>query len=255
MNRIGKGNNMRKYLASIFLIIICLISTNVYAECSYAEIVEVNRDASYVTAGYAYAYDEKGNVIGFELTLYNLTEQMYVKLDSVEMPPAITAIDYKPETSTKLITYNDTYLGIYRLQTSDLKRIIKYTFNVYSLSSYTGCSRKLKTINVIKPKRNEFSNLDICKHREVINYFYCKRWTSQEFNKDTTEIEKSIRKRLKEIQGQTTTAGHASLSKRAMNEVDNRLKMILIASIVAFVCLFVILICTVRISYNNKNTI
>ena len=255
MNRIGKGNNMKKYFISIFLIIICLISTNVYAECSYAEIVEVGNDAAYVTAGYSYAYDDKGNVSGFELSIYNLTEHMYVKLDSVEVLPNVTAIDYKAETTSKLITYNDTYLGIYRFQTSDLKRIIKYTFNVYSLSSYTGCSRKLKTITVIKPKKNEFSNLDICKHREVVNFYYCKKWASQEFNKDATDIEQNIRKRIKEIQGKTTTQGHASLSKMALDEVNRRLTMILISAIVAFVCLFVILICTARISYNNKNTI
>ena len=183
-----------------------------------------------------------------------LNMELSLSLNGEQAKSLMETLGYK-QVPTQVITYNDTYLGIYRFQTSDLKRIIKYTFNVYSLSSYTGCSRKLKTITVIKPKKNEFSNLDICKHREVVNFYYCKKWASQEFNKDATDIEQNIRKRIKEIQGKTTTQGHASLSKMALDEVNRRLTMILVSAIVAFVCLFVILICTARISYNNKNTI
>ena len=246
---------MKKCLLAIFLIIICFITTNVYAECSYAEIVEVNTDASYVNAGYSFAYDANGAVGGFELTIYNLTQNMYVKLDIMEETPNITDIDYKPHQETRLITYADTTLGVFNLQTTELNKIWKYSFNVYSLSSYTGCSKKLKTINVTKPRKNSYSELDICKHRELANYFYCKKWSTQEFNKEPTEVEMAIRQRLKDTQKKTTTLGRSSLNKAARDEAYLRLKIIYISSAVSIICMIVILICTVRISINNRNVI
>ncbi len=246
---------MKKYFLFIFLIIICITSSNVYAECSYTELVEVSSDAAYIEAGYSYAYDDKGAVSGFEITLYNLTEHMYVILNTDEVLPSLKKVNYKGESSNKMITYSDTYLGVYRFQTSNLDKIIKYTFNVYSLSSYTGCTKKVKTLTVIKPKKNEFASLDICKHREVINYFYCKRWATMEFNKTSNEIESIIRKRLKEAQGLTTTAGRATIKEGARLESERRLKWILVSSIVAFVSMLVILVCAIRINSNNRNTI
>ena len=106
MNRIGKGNNMKKYFLFIFLIIICITASNVYAECSYTELVEVSTDASYIEAGYSYAYDDKGTVSGFEITLYSLTEHMYVVLNIEEVLPSVKKINYKADTTTKMITYS-----------------------------------------------------------------------------------------------------------------------------------------------------
>ena len=68
--------------------------------------------------------------------------------------------------------------GTYTFNIKDTSNIITYTFVVRSIKF--GCTNDIRTLTLVKPKKNSFSDLDICKYEELEDYYYCQKWITRD---------------------------------------------------------------------------
>lgn len=160
-------------------------TTNVKAEqCDYAKQVELNNLASTVKATYekteiktgeTESYVDEDGVIdesiqvpvvekGFNLKILNLTQQLYV-------------IVKDDSGNEKTYYYDDSKNGTISIGNVAADRIRAYSFNVRGLGG--GCSGyDLRTFNLLLPKYNYYSELQICKNKSDLEI--CQEYLSSD---------------------------------------------------------------------------
>ena len=93
--------------------------------------------------------------------------------------------------------------GTYTFNVKDTDNIVTYTFIVRSMKF--GCSHDIRTFTLTKPRKNPYSDMDICKYEELEDYFYCQKWVTQKIEGTESEIIAKIKAKRKGIKKSTTT--------------------------------------------------
>lgn len=161
----------------------CFAATKASTQCDYKDLAELNKLAYSVKASYDFKYDKDGNV-SFEITVYNVTEGIYVIIESKN----------KDHSFYQVVTPGSTRGGTYTFPVDNTTDIIEYSITVSS--DRDTCTKNLRTFSVIKPKRNPYHDLDMCKYSGMETYHYCAEWIQAEFTISKQDIERKIETEL-----------------------------------------------------------
>lgn len=188
---------MKKFWVLVLTIFSTIIlANNVSAEedttCNYNSKAYLNKLAYNVTANYQIRRDDSGKYY-FEISIYNITEDIYIKMIS-------TKNNVTEETQ---IIPQMTNNGIYTFKVDDIESIITYDLIVRTYKY--GCTHDLRKLTLIKPKRNDISDLEICKNNELEGYTYCQEWITRYFTETREEVIKKIETHYKKKTTTTTT--------------------------------------------------
>ena len=162
-----------KYIKYILLIIITCVFSNVYANtCSYKEQTILNNDLVNVKVLYEIVNDREINIL-----IYNITENIYI---------TFTDVNNKKET----IYFSNTDNGKYILK-RNADNLEEYEFQIRS--NLTACyGNILTTKKIVKPKYNEYHELEICNNEKLANHSYCQKFITREINKTEDEVIKIL---------------------------------------------------------------
>lgn len=173
-----------KYLIVLFLLL--CININVQAlSCPNNISKDLSHIASYVKANYdvkdnsetktlTIGNDSKDYIIPnftFEISVYNITSDIYV-----------TIIDENNKKSNN-VYYNDTNDGTYTFTNNDFGTIYKYKIQIKSNKS-TCKNQVIRTINLIKPKYNAYSEYTYCKNSTIL---LCQRFVTKDLGIKSNE--------------------------------------------------------------------
>lgn len=170
-----------KYILVSLLSFCFAVNVNA-AECSYEKQVELNNIASTVKATYeeteietgeTYSYVDDDGIIhtdkqlaikekGFDVKLLNLTNDISV---------TVTSDDGR---INKTYFYSDSNNGTVDLGKVLADKVITYTIKVYS--NVDGCNLDLRTINLVTPMYNSYSEMGFC--TDYPNFEYCQEYTT-----------------------------------------------------------------------------
>ena len=221
------------------LLMFCFIGNVKAAECDYQKQVELNDLASTVKVTYEEVeidtgeqyiddmkFDENGNNIiitrkvkGFKVKLINLAENL-----SVEVSNDLGL--------NKFISYEDTNKGMVELATDTADKIINYTINV-SVETGVCAGQELRTINVLVPKYNLYSETSYCK--ENPGFEYCKEYTTDNNQMDYIQFDEAAKKYDLTKEKKEEKKEQTKLEK--VLEVLNENKVIIISSVSIIVIL------------------
>ena len=148
-------------------------------KCTAEMKSEILKSVSSVNASYEFVYDDNGKVKGFNISVYNVPDNMSVVY-------SVKDSKFKKDDSF------DIENGKGSIFDGNLTDIYTYHIDVYSLKE--GCSYKVKTFKVIKPKRNSYSELVYCQYDENVKSTYCQEWITREINKEQKEVEELLQK-------------------------------------------------------------
>ena len=141
---------MKKIYLLLFLVILLPINAKALS-CSNADSVRYQALAQNIN--YTYDYVEENNTVYFNITLSNLSSELYI-YDV-----------YK--NSTYNYSQNEILLGNYKPGKT-------FKFKVYSTN--TSCSDVLYTIYISTPYYNSYYSHPLCNGLD--NYKYCQKWTN-----------------------------------------------------------------------------
>ena len=229
-------------LFSIFFYVIGLNSVLAADTCGYKEKNALNKIAGKVQANYEIITADDGKQ-SIAINVFNIpNEDIYVNVFADGYPSDTT------ESTTMLIYYNMTNNGSYQFLVNDIDHIVKYTIRVQSYS----CSNFVRTFSIIKPKKNKFSDMDACKYQEVLDYFFCKEWITEEIKyDDKTVLDKIEKARIAKTTTTTTRCYSCELEEKEAKKLAefNQLKTYLIIGISAgiLIDILVIVVLLVRI--------
>lgn len=219
---------MKKNVFSLFLLMFIFSIFNyndVLAEdntCTYEVKAKLNKIASEVEASYSFVYDENNKVIGFDISIFNITEDIYITYKSDEA------------TSNRVnVIYANTNNGTYTFRTYDLENIVTYEISIYT-NKYN-CSDFIRKLKITKPKRNIYHDYEFCQDEELEDYFYCKEWITSDISISESEIERRIKDKLDKVIVTTTTkcvACEVSAENIKNETIFKKNKMIVIIGIV-----------------------
>lgn len=207
---------MKTNLKKLFLLAIILWAPNLVnaaSSCSYEEQAEINNIVANVKADYEVVdiYDGKvydvdnpdaetleeqevdHYIKGFEITILNITNDIYVKIKN------------NRNNEEKTFKYADTKDGTVTFQTTKKNELITYTVEVYS-NKYSCLGEKFRELSFTTPMYNRHSQDAKC--RSNSEFYYCQDFINSEnislseFNKKITEYEKQKQQEEKEQQEQ-----------------------------------------------------
>lgn len=215
---------MKKYFISVLTIFLSVIFvTNVNAEedttCNYNSKAYLNKLAYNVTANYSIRQDEVGKYY-IQVNIYNITEDIYIYMTSTK----------NTKMEEMQILPQMTNNGTYNFRVDDIDNIITYELKVRTYKY--GCTGDLRKITVVKPKRNDISDLAICKNSELKDYSYCKEWITSYFSETREEIIKKINNHYKKKTTTTTTKCISCEVESKSNEKITRTNNIRLAIII-----------------------
>lgn len=173
---------MRKYIYFIAAIcFMCVFSGRVLASnCPKDLSRDLTKEAYYVKVNYEIidrsTYKEitiedakttfKIPRYEFNISIYNITDKIYAVVSNNLDDDAI------------IVHFSNTENGIYTFVDKDYGKIRKYEINIYSADE-SCIDKKLKTIKLIKPMYNAYSEYTYCKGS---SNFYCQKFTKNELN-------------------------------------------------------------------------
>lgn len=246
---------MKKYFKYLFCVVISMMCFvfNVDAEtttttsedktCNYASRAYLNKLAGSVKASYDFKYENDGS-ISFDISIYNITEELYLTVASSGKTSSVNESSF--EILPSMVKDNK-----YTFNVKDSTNIIKYEFIIKTLKF--GCTHDIKKITLVKPKKNKFYDMDICKHDEVEDYYYCQEWITTDFAISDYEIERKIKEKKESVKKTTTTKClqcEIDVRNTARKEKYNYIKMYIIIGlsigIIVDLVVIVILIRNIR---------
>ena len=209
---------MKKYYISIFCLICSLLmfSLNVKAEeeptCDFKTQADLIQKAAKITAR-SEVVEEDGKQV-FKITVYNITEEFYVVVR-----PEGGGLGIK---NSFIIYPSMTTDQAYTFTSDDMDLIIKYRFTVRS--NIPGCTDSITSFSSTKPKKNYHYNMNYCKYKEVVDYYYCQEWISQEFTLSDEEIQERIEKKRDSLT--TTTTAYCPSCELEAEQKEREAKVI-----------------------------
>ena len=147
------------------------------------------KSVSSVSASYEFAYDDNGKVKGFNISVYNIPDNMNVLY-------TINETKIKKNGSFNIENGKGT------IYDDNLSDIYTYIIDIYTLEK--GCNYKIKSLKVVKPKKNVYSESVFCSYEENEKSTYCEEWITREINKDQKEVEELLKKNM--VKKSTTEA-------------------------------------------------
>lgn len=224
-----------KYLL-LTLLIFCFAVKVDAAECSYEKQVELNNLAATVKATYeeveidtgeTYSYVDDDGIIypdnqipvkgkGFNVKLLNLTN---------DMSATITSDDGR---INKTYFYSNSKDGTVDLGNVLANKVVTYTIKIYS--NVEGCNLDLRTIMLVTPMYNSYSEMGFCS--DYPNFEYC-----QEYTTDTTYNLKDFREKAEEYRKTNKKEENKEKTNKTENKFLNFIKnnkklLIVIGSII-----------------------
>ena len=176
-----------KMLKCFFLVIVMNIVfiTGVNAECSYKErssllkyakevdiVVELKTKKDFMETLNIETNQVEKKEVEVDYFVYNITnlnKDLFIKVYNNDNPNEYFYVfDYSLEN------------GIYKFEVNDTMKLMKYHFEFYSNNpNCLGQDVSKKTL--IKPKYNDYSDLDICKYDQTINHKYCRKYIDKSY--------------------------------------------------------------------------
>lgn len=148
-----------------------------------------NKAANAITASYDFVYDDNKNVKGFSINVYNVPSNM--------------TVIYKTSPDKFNISGSfDLKDGQGSVEDANLTDIYNYNLEIYSTDS--GCNYKVKTLKVVKPMKNEYSDSVYCLYSELEDNSLCQEWITKSIGKSKEEVEDMLQKMINKT---TTTTG------------------------------------------------
>ena len=219
-------------LASLLMFCIITTSVNAEGECSYDKQVELNNLAATVKAvyeeveidsGVTYIAEEEGDpdgpimLPGFKIKILNLSENLSVTVSESE------------SGLMDSYSYLDSKNGTIEIEEKLADSVYNYTIEIFG--SIEGCdSQKLRTINLVVPRYNEFSEYEICK--DYPEYEYCQKYTTSMENITMNEFVKRVENYKKNHKSETSETKE---NKKSVTEVLKNKKVVAVIIIVAIV--------------------
>lgn len=235
---------MKKNIYALIIFIFCVAFISpVYAEetCDFRAEAQFNKTANNVSANYDVVTAANGTE-SIVINVFNIPENMYVAM-ATDGYPAFTT-----ETTTGYIYYNQLVNGKYSFGVSDISNIVKYTFRVIS----NECPNFVRQFTLIKPKKNIYSEKDVCKYKEVQDYYYCSTWLTKDITENENKVIDKIYKERIRNTSTTTTRCYLCEQKEKEEQAIARYKMIKLYVIIGLsigivIDILVIIILVIRI--------
>ena len=196
-----------KKVISFFVVLLLIFTPLVHAEetttkasnkCSYKQKYDLRQEANNIKAVYDIKKDDNGNDY-IEITVYNLTEDLYIDYEITY--PGVSREDYKDyknyDENTVITYYDLNEDGVYIFKDFDNYFVKNYKFSIGDANGK--CGSGLKTITVLKPKYNDYSDLDECKYFDSEEYMYCKKWITKNFTDSPYSIIERIKKQREQV--------------------------------------------------------
>ena len=211
----------------IFFVLITLVSIfDVNADCSFEKRKELLSKANNIEA--YFEPDVENNK--FKFYLYNLDNDLYVNLESLNNSGSINIYKYQFDTE------------FYVMDIDNVDDVIKYKLNIYSNNS--DCyGYHITTKNIKKGAINKFYNEDIC--RGIEEYKYCVPVLNNKFAISDEEVINRINQYKKSL---LVTEEVVIDEKFGLDDLVNLLKVYWYIP----VCVLVLGIIIVIIMYINK---
>lgn len=158
----------------LFVLILSFVFiNNVNAECSYQERKSLLNEAKSVEA--YFEPDLENNK--FNLYIYNLTDNIFAKLENLKTKQSIEIHNYEFE--------GDHYTYV----ENNISEMVTYRLSIYS--NVTECySNKLTSKTINKGILNKFYNESVCKGAE--EYVYCQPFLDKEITISDSEVIEKI---------------------------------------------------------------
>lgn len=160
---------MKKLL--LFISLLFLFNSSVYATCSSEERIELNQKAANVKVEYEIDESIKQYVDGtivkkkIIVSIYNLSEEFYISVKN------------KDTNEKKNYSADDAVDGVISFEITDLSKVANYTFEIIALSDKTNCStERFRIIYLTTPRTNEFYYREVCKDNE--EFAYCQEYVT-----------------------------------------------------------------------------
>lgn len=171
---------MKKILT--FLLAFFIMSTGVLADCTEKDKAELNQKAANVKV----TYEIKKETIQFErgsaaipymvISILNANKDLHF------------VVKNNIDKGSKTYKYADADNNIITFNNLDVSKIVNYTIEVYSSDSSKCYSEKLRTIYLSTPRRNEYSDREIC--NEYPDFYMCQEYVTFEDTPQSTFEEK-----------------------------------------------------------------
>ena len=178
---------MKKMLLSMLTFLICMFGVigMVKADtskCTAEMKSEFTKTAASINAAYEFVYDDNNGVRGFDIKIYNIPDNMTASYTITPSKPKKTGYFTKEDGTAKVFDNN----------TSDI-----YTYNIDIYTLTEGCNIKAKSLKVVKPKKNPYSDLVYCMYEENEKSTYCQDWITKDISLSEAEVEKLLVNNLK----------------------------------------------------------
>ena len=173
---------MKKYIGLVIFLFFCVSDIVFAAECTYETKASLSKEALSVSSSYSIETLGDGTQY-FKISVYNITSNLYIVYDD----------EYG---NSHYITSSNSTNGVYSFDDFNTSSIFKYIFEVRSNSDTTGCSYKIISVYLIRPKKNPYSSLEACQYVKMKDYHYCQEWLTTDFLVDEKTILKNINEKL-----------------------------------------------------------
>lgn len=187
------------FIITIIFSFIFIINSN--AECSYQErkdllnkaksvsiTVEPKVEKTEVTGTTSFDKDETTYIVekySFDFVVTNISDDLYIKY--------YTSLSEEDS----FITNADMDNGVYRFNVQNSENLITYYFDISTFNE--NCrGETMKTLKVIKPIFNKFSEFSVCSNDLLKDREYCKRFITKELNMSEAEFFEKVSKVLDE---------------------------------------------------------
>lgn len=217
------------FLVAVFTL---FISINVNAECTTQDLEALDIYAANVKASYDLidnsvkkSITEDGETkefiipnFAFNISIYNIVNDVYVKISNDVDDSVIT------------VKNSDTSNNVYSFANNDFTNTYVYTIEVYSNNPACG-DKKLKTINLNKPRYNVYSETD-----------YCQNSAAQICHKFVSTNEITYEDFLERISENNEKKSEPKQSKIKTFLSENNKRIAIIAVLITFVVVLIIIV-------------
>lgn len=207
---------MKKIISGCLIFLFCILlcqRVNAASTCDYSEQVRLQNIASNVKASYeanVRETDEFADIDSIndpngayiieryvDLTILNITEEIYITVET------------NKSTEVQTYHYGDTNQGMLRISKENLDEIVEYKILVYS--DHEQCKGDLlRTITVVTPKYNEYSEYGYCD--SLPNLFYCQQFITTEITTNPVDIQMEMNRQYEALQKKEEETKNESLS-------------------------------------------
>ena len=203
-------------MKKLLIFILLLFPISVYAdECTYEARVNLSKEAAKVTASYDFIMDENNNEVGFKISVYNMSPNLGLSY----------SIGNKKDSTVSVSSEEISEDGTYSFTTDNLTNVITYNFVIKGRAN--GCYNTVRTITLVKPIKNKYADLAICKNEYLDpDYYYCRKWINSQISLSYVDVVKKINDEIARKSPTTTTICPSCRLKEKKEELTSNFKQV-----------------------------